>query len=56
MISDVLIKKLISDFPLHPMSIHGPRHWGRVLEFGLELAKNTGADEDVVMYFAVFHD
>ena len=56
MINDALIKKLISDFPLHLKSIHGPEHWGRVLEYGYELAKETGADEEVVMYFAVFHD
>ena len=56
MINDALIKKLISGFRLNPKGIHGPEHWGRVLEFGLELAEKTGADKEVVMYFAIFHD
>jgi len=56
MINNALIKKLIYIFPLHLKSIHGPEHWGRVLEYGLELAKDTQADVEVVMYFAIFHD
>ena len=51
-----LIRKLIEDFKLGAESVHGPAHWGRVLEIGLELAKHTGADTDVVTLFAVFHD
>jgi len=35
---------------------HGPTHWQRVMEKGLSLAKVTGADEDIVRLFALFHD
>ena len=36
--------------------LHGIDHWGRVLENGLRLARNTGADLEVVQFFAIFHD
>jgi len=36
--------------------IHGIGHWGRVLETGLRLATETGADREVVTLFALFHD
>lgn len=35
---------------------HGITHWARVLENGLHVAEQTGADRDVVMLFALFHD
>ena len=38
------------------MGTHGLPHWGRVLENGLRLAERTGAKEDVVALFSVFHD
>jgi uncharacterized protein len=37
-------------------SIHGPSHWRRVERNGLLLATRTGAIEEVVRLFAVFHD
>jgi uncharacterized protein len=37
-------------------SIHGPSHWTRVEKAGLDLARETGADETVVRLFAVLHD
>ncbi|QEG24433.1 HD domain-containing protein [Mariniblastus fucicola] len=37
-------------------SIHGPRHWNRVLQFGLKIAEESGADLMVVKLFALFHD
>ena len=37
-------------------SIHGPGHWRRVERNGLLIAKQNGADADVVRLFAVFHD
>ena len=37
-------------------SIHGPRHWRRVLSFGLKIAEESGADVLVVKLFALFHD
>ena len=36
--------------------IHGLTHWARVLENGLRIAKECGADETVVQLFAIFHD
>lgn len=35
---------------------HGLTHWARVLENGLRLAPETGANVTVVALFAVFHD
>jgi uncharacterized protein len=40
----------------HTMPLHGPDHWRRVERNGLLLARRTGADEDVVRLFALFHD
>ncbi len=36
--------------------LHGVDHWGRVLENGLRLARATGADPEIVQFFAIFHD
>jgi uncharacterized protein len=35
---------------------HGIRHWARVYDIGLRLAEQTGANQNVVQLFAVFHD
>jgi uncharacterized protein len=35
---------------------HGTKHWSRVLENGLLLARLTGADPRLVAYFATLHD
>ncbi|NTV13147.1 MAG: hypothetical protein HGA96_04330 [Desulfobulbaceae bacterium] len=43
-------------YALNLHGIHGIRHWGRVYSIGLRLAERTGANEDVVRLFAVFHD
>ena len=37
-------------------SIHGPSHWRRVERNGLRIAPHSGASEEVVRLFAVFHD
>lgn len=36
--------------------IHGLTHWRRVYENGLMIAKETGANIDLVELFALFHD
>ena len=36
--------------------IHGITHWRRVFENGLMIAKETGANVDLVELFALFHD
>lgn len=48
--------KIISDFALGRTSIHGPDHWARVEEVGLELANENQADKEVVILFALLHD
>jgi len=48
--------RLVQQFSLGPGSIHGPDHWNRVKENGLEIAKRNGADETIVRLFAIFHD
>lgn len=35
---------------------HGVAHWARVLENGLHLTRETGADVEVVSLFAILHD
>ena len=36
--------------------IHGPQHWARVERNGLYIARETGADPEIVTLFALFHD
>ena len=45
-----------SIFACGSLSVHGPAHWSRVENAGLELARETGADETVVRLFAILHD
>jgi uncharacterized protein len=45
-----------SIFACGPYSVHGPDHWKRVEATGLELCRETGADETVVRLFAILHD
>ncbi len=35
---------------------HGIGHWARVYTNGIRLAAGTGADPEVLLWFAVFHD
>ena len=42
--------------PFYHSSIHGIRHWKTVERNGLYLSNFTGADRNVVSYFAYFHD
>jgi uncharacterized protein len=43
-------------FRLGAHSDHGPRHWRTVLRNGLYLCRHHAADEEVVRFFALFHD
>ncbi len=36
--------------------VHGPTHWKRVCKNGLIVARETGANAEVVELFALFHD
>jgi len=56
MIKQSLISEIIKGYVLPRAGTHGLGHWGRVLENGLRLAEKTGAKEEVVALFSVFHD
>ena len=43
-------------FPMEPRGIHGPKHWERVYENGMYLAKHSGGIVEVVQAFAFLHD
>lgn len=43
-------------FRLGAHSDHGPRHWRTVLRNGIYLCRHHAADEEVVRFFALFHD
>lgn len=43
-------------FQLDLHDIHGLPHWTRVLINGMELTAETGANENVLIAFALFHD
>lgn len=51
-----LIKEILEAYSLPLFGTHGITHWARVLENGLRIAKETGANEKVVQLFAVLHD
>lgn len=55
-IFDKLRDYAASLFRLGPDSIHGPDHWVRVESHVLQLAPLTGADLDICLLFAIFHD
>jgi len=46
----------LSIFRCGPTSIHGPLHWERVANFGLQIASSCRADLTVVRLFALLHD
>jgi uncharacterized protein len=51
-----IIHRILEEYALPWHGTHGVGHWARVLENGLRLAKETGANVEVVQLFAVFHD
>lgn len=52
-----VIKKLALDkYTLDLEGIHGVSHWQRVRENGLKLVRQNGANQDVVILFALLHD
>jgi uncharacterized protein len=51
-----LVHAVLSEYALPWHGTHGVSHWARVLENGLRLACETGADVEVVQLFALFHD
>jgi uncharacterized protein len=51
-----LLRVILAEYTLRVFGHHGVVHWARVLENGLAVAERSGADRDVVMLFALFHD
>jgi uncharacterized protein len=51
-----VLDAVLADYALPLQGDHGVSHWARVLENGLKLAQETGANIQVVSLFAVLHD
>lgn len=51
-----ILKRILDSYALPPHGTHGIRHWLRVMENGLRIARVTGGDEEVVALFGLFHD
>ena len=51
-----VLAAVLDRYALPLTGIHGVSHWARVLENGLTLSAETGADAIVVSLFAVLHD
>lgn len=51
-----VLRAVIMDQHVRWHGIHGAAHWGRVLENGLRLAAQNGADPVIVTLFSVLHD
>ncbi len=51
-----ILNEILLEYALPLDGDHGVTHWARVLENGLRLACETGANVDVVSLFAVLHD
>ena len=56
MIATHLLAHLEASSLLYRSRVHGLHHWETVARNGLYLAQFTGADPDVVVHFAYFHD
>ena len=52
----IIVHAVLEGYALPWGGDHGVAHWARVLENGLRLAEETGADAEVVTLFAVLHD
>jgi len=51
-----ILDAVLREYALPPDGAHGVVHWARVLENGQRVADANGADHEVVMLFALFHD
>jgi uncharacterized protein len=52
----LILHAVLKDYALTWGGDHGIAHWARVMENGLRLAGETGANVEVVRLFAVLHD
>ena len=55
-LTPALLRAIVHQYSLPWRGTHGLAHWGRVLENGLRIGSEEGADLTVVRLFAVFHD
>src|SRR3954447_5854186 len=51
----LILHAVLDEYTLPWDGDHGVAHWARVLENGLRLAEETGANVEVVQLFAVLH-
>jgi uncharacterized protein len=51
-----ILRVILDGYQLPVDGDHGLLHWARVLENGLRIAEENGADCEVVTLFALFHD
>lgn len=51
-----VLNAVLADYTFPLSGDHGVAHWARVLENGLRLANETGANAEVVSLFAILHD
>jgi uncharacterized protein len=51
-----IVREILKGYVLPVRGAHGVVHWARVLENGLRLVAATGANAEVVILFALFHD
>ena len=52
----LILQGILEEYVLPWDGYHGIAHWARVLENGLRLAEETGANIEVVQLFAILHD
>ena len=52
----LILHAILEEYVLPWDGDHGVAHWARVLENGLRLAEETGANIEVVQLFAILHD
>ncbi len=51
-----ILGAILDGYRLPVRGDHGVGHWARVLENGLRVAEEVGADAEIVTLFALFHD
>ncbi len=51
-----ILEAILDQYTLPKDGFHGVAHWARVLENGVRLAEETGANIEVIRLFAVLHD
>ena len=56
MFNKQLLAQIKLDTDMWRSPLHGLEHWSRLMENGLRLAPYTGADIELIPYFALLHD